>query len=97
MMSFLRNTLRNPCYGVAKCYAFGSVVAQYPTRDVDIIIQFDSSKPGEVNMYRDRLRKVESLFQQHHKLSLHVQTFLCTENEALNRFLIKADVYKCIF
>ena len=47
MKSFLRNTLANPWYGVAECYAFGSVVGIYPTRDVDIVIQFVSSEPKE--------------------------------------------------
>ena len=46
MKLFLRNSLKNPCYGVAKCYAFGSVVGRYSMRDVDIVVQFDSSKQG---------------------------------------------------
>ena len=94
--SFLRNTLKNPCYGVAKCYAFGSVVGLYPTRDVDIIIQFGSSKPGQVRLYRDRLRNIESLFQEFHDRKRHVQTFLSTENEALHRFLDDAGVHERI-
>ena len=66
MKSFLRNNLLDPHYGVTKCYVFGSVVGQYPTRDVDIVIQFDSSKPGQVRVYRDRLRSIERLFEEHH-------------------------------
>ena len=87
MKSFLRNALNDPWYGVAKCYAFGSIVGQYPTRDVDIIIQFDSSKQGQVRAYHDRLRNIESSFQEFHGRKLHLQTFLSTENEALHRFL----------
>ena len=37
-----RNSFSNPWYGISKCYAFGSVVRQYPTHDVDIVVQFDS-------------------------------------------------------
>ena len=59
MKSFISKSLSNPQYGVAKCYAFGSVVRRDPTRDVDIIIQFDSSKPRQIRHYRDRLRNVE--------------------------------------
>ena len=85
--SFLHNSLVDSYYGVATCYAFGSVIGQYPTRDVDIIIQFDSSKQHEVRIYRDRLRSVEIRFQDFHGLQLHVQTFLSGENEALHSFL----------
>ena len=94
MKSFLRNTLSDPCYGVAKCYAFGSVVGQYPTRDVDIIIQFDSSEQGQVRTYRDRLRSIESSFQEFHGLVLHVQTFLSAEDEALDTFLDHAGLHE---
>ena len=94
MKSFLRNTLINPWYGVAKCYAFGSVVRQYPTRDVDIIIQFDSSQRGRVRTCRERLRNIERSFQEYHGLALHVQTFLFAENEALDRFLKNAGQHE---
>ena len=96
MKSFLRNALGNPHYGVAESYAFGSVVGQHPTRDVDIIIRFDSSKPGRVRTYRDRLRIIESNFQEFHGLKLHVQTFLSAENDALHRFLDDAGVHERI-
>ena len=96
MKSFLRNTLSNPWYGVTKCYAFGSVIRQYPTRDVDIVVQFDSSKRNRVRTCRDRLRKLESSFQEFHSLGLHVQTFLSTENEALHRFLDDAGLHERI-
>lgn len=96
MKSFLRNTLSNPWYGVAKCYAFGSVVRLYPTRDVDIVVQFDSSEPKQVRIYRDRLRKIERLFSEHHALELHLQTFLSAENEHLHRFLDDAGAHERI-
>ena len=96
MKSFLRNALRDPWYGVAKCYAFGSVVGQYPTGDIDIIIQFDSSKQDQVRTYRDRLRNIESNFQGFYDLKLHVQTFLSAEDEALHRFLNDAGVHEQI-
>ena len=96
MKTFLRNALNDRWYGVARCYAFGSVVAQYPTRDVDIIIQFDSSNERQVCICRDRLRKIESSFEEFYRLKLHVQTFLSTENKALDRFLIKAGVHQSI-
>lgn len=95
--SFLKNNLADSHYGVAKCYLFGSVVRRDPTRDVDTVIQFDTSKPGQVRTYRDRLRSIEQLFQEHHGLMLHVQTFLSSENEALDRFLVKAGVNECVF
>ena len=60
--SFLRNTLRDEWYGVSKCYVFGSVVRQDPTRDVDIVVQFDSSNERRVRVSRDRIRKVEREF-----------------------------------
>ena len=96
MKSFLRNTLTNSWYGVAECYAFGSVVGLYPTRDVDIVVQFDSSEPRQVRIYRDRLRKIEHLFDEHHALKLHVQTFLSAENEYLHRFLNDAGAHERI-
>ena len=94
--SFLRNALKDPLYGVTRCYVFGSVVGQYPTRDVDIIIQFDSSKQNRVRTYRDRLRSIESSFQEFHGPKLHVQTFLSDEDEALHRFLNKAGMHERI-
>ena len=94
--SFFRNSLSNPWYGVSKCYAFGSVVGQYPTRDVDIIVQFDSSKQNKVRMYRERLRSIEGNFQEIYNLKVHVQTFLSTEDEALQKFLNKAGVHQRI-
>ena len=96
MKSFLRNLLSNPHYGVAECYTFGSVVRQDPNRDVDIVIRFDSSKPRRVRTYRDRLRNIESNFQEFHGLELHVQTFLSAENEALHRFLDDAGMHERI-
>ena len=51
MKSFLCNSLSRPSFGVAKCYAFGSVVRSDPTRDVDIVIQFDSSNRRHVRSY----------------------------------------------
>ena len=73
--SFFRNSLSNPCYGISKCYAFGSVVGQYPICDVDIIVQFDSSKEYKVRIYRERMRNIESKFQEIYALKAHVQTF----------------------
>ena len=96
MKSFLRNSLSDPWYGVAKCYVFGSVVGKYPKRDVDVIIQFDSSKERMVRDYRNRLRNIESSFQEFHNLALHVQTFLPSENGALCTFLAKAGMYERI-
>ena len=96
MKSFVRNNLRDPRYGVAKCYVFGSVVGQYPTRDVDIIIQFDSSNPGRIRTYRDRLRNVESSFREFYNLHLHVQTFLSVEDEALHEFLNGIGLHECL-
>ena len=93
---FLRNSLSDSSYGVAKCYAFGSLVGQYPTRDVDIIVQFDSSKPRQVRIYRERLREVESNFQEFRSLKLHIQTFLSSEDAAIETFLNKAGVHECI-
>ena len=96
MKLFLYNSLKNPCYGVAKCYAFGSVVGQHPTRDVDIVIQFDSSKQSPVRTYRERLRNIESSFQEFHGLKLHLQTFLSDEDDALDRFLDRAGAHELI-
>ena len=94
--SFLRNHLNDQKYGVAKCYVFGSIVRQYQSRDVDVIIQFDSSKPGRVRTYHHRLRNIESIFQEFHNLKLHLQMFLSTEDKALDRFLNKTGMYERI-
>ena len=96
MKSFLRNTLSNPSYGVVNCYAFGSVVAKYPMRDVDVIIQFNSSERKQVRIYRERLRNIESSFQEFHGLKLHVQTFLSAEDDALENFLNRAGAHERI-
>lgn len=90
MKNFLRNVLSNPWYGIAQCYAFGSVVAHYPSRDVDIIVQFDSSTERRVRTLRGRLRQVEQLFHEHHQTRLHPQFFLGNEDESLANFLVRA-------
>lgn len=87
MKSFLRNALTDASYGVAKCYAFGSVVRQYPTRDVDIIIQFDSSEPHRIRAYRDRLKYIETIFHGFHGRRLHLQMFLSSQDETMDKFL----------
>ena len=97
MKSFLRNTLRDKWYGVSKCYVFGSVVRQDPTRDVDIVVQFDSSNERRVRMSRDRIRKIERSFQEFYELKLHIQTFLCAEDQAVNDFLSVAGAHERIF
>lgn len=96
-MSFLRNELHDSKYGVARCYAFGSVVREYPTRDVDIIVQFDSSQERKIRTYRHRLRTVEKSFQEFYSRQLHVQMFLSDEDECLQRFLEVAEHYERIF
>ena len=96
MKSFLRNAFSSADYGIAECHAFGSVVGHYPTRDVDIVIRFDSFEPGRVRTCRDRLREIESRFKEFHGLELHVQMFLSTESEALRRFLDVAGAHERI-
>lgn len=94
MKSFIRNSLSESWYGVTRCYGFGSVLREYPTRDVDIIIQFDSSEPQSVRRYRQRLRAIESGFRELHNRNLHIQTFLLSEDEALDCFLNKAGAHE---
>ena len=96
MKSFLRNTLSDPWYGIVRCHVFGSVVRQYATRDVDIIVQFHSSKEHRVRICRDRLRSVETSFEEFHGKKLHVQTFLSAQNEALDKFLNVAGAHERI-
>ena len=94
IQSFFRNCLQDQWYGIAKCYAFGSVVGKYPTRDVDIVVQFDSSVEREVRNYRGRMRTIERNFQGMYNLNIRLQTFLSTEDEAVQSFLGKAGVYQ---
>ena len=94
--SFLRNSLSNSSYGVAKCFAFGSVVRSDPTRDVDIVIQFKSSKRRHVRSYRENLRSVEQKFREIYGRELHLQTFLSDENASLGEFLSVAGEHEQI-
>ena len=87
MKIFLRNALRDPWYGVHRCFLFGSILGQYPTHDVDIIIQFTSSQEGDVRTYRKRLRMIEKEFREFYDLELHIQTFLSSEDAHLDDFL----------
>ena len=96
MKSFIRHALKNPTYGVARCYAFGSVVRSYATRDVDIIIQFNTSDPRLIRIYRDRLRNVEDQFKEFYGLGLHLQMFLSTEDGALSKFLMQVGCHEAI-
>lgn len=87
-----RNSFSNPWYGISKCYAFGSVVRQYPTHDVDIVVQFDSSEENEVRNYRKRLRGIEKSFGEMFGLPIHVQTFLSTEADGCKASWTKREI-----
>lgn len=94
MKSLLRSAMRNPWYGVSKCHAFGSIVRDYPTRDIDVVIQFNTSERKQVRIYRNRLRSFESTFRETYRQNLHVQTFLSEETAALQRFLNRAETHE---
>ena len=96
MKLFLCKSLKDQCYGVAKCYVFGSVVRRDKTRDVDIVVQFESSEQGPVRTYRNRLRNIENVFQDYFGVKLHLQTFLCDEDGSLDGFLERAGTYERI-
>jgi predicted nucleotidyltransferase len=96
MILFLSNVLMDTWFGIARCYAFGSVVRRDRTRDVDIIIQFSSSKAAKIRIYRYRLRSIEKSFQEYHDKKLHIQTFLSTEDAELQIFLQETGAYKLI-
>ena len=87
MKEFIRNELSDPRYGVAQCYVFGSVIHQYPTHDVDVVIQYNSSIEHSVRSYRIRLGTVQQKFENFYGLKLHLQTFLFSEAEKLHCFL----------
>lgn len=87
---FLSKSLTEDSYGVAGCYAFGSVVREDPTRDVDIVIGFNTSDPKRIRSHRQRLREVEHTFGDIFHLTLHLQTFLDSEHDQLLEFLAKA-------
>ena len=93
--SFLRHALQDNWYGVKQCFVFGSIVGGYPARDVDIIVQFDSADERGVRAKRDRLRRFESDFREFHEgLGLHVQTFLSTEDDALQNFIGRTGAHQ---
>ena len=96
MKQFLQSCLANPEYGVYRCFVFGSVIGKYPTRDVDVIVQFNSFKESQIRLYRGRLRKVESSFHEFYKLKLHLQTFVSIENDELDGFLNDTGLYEQI-
>ena len=87
---FISKSLAETRYGVAACYAFGSVVREYPTRDVDIVIGFNSSDQRQIRTYRNRIRELELTFSEVFQLTLHLQTFLDSECDQLLEFLAKA-------
>ena len=97
MKIFLRNALRDPWYGVRRCFVFGSILGKYQTRDVDIVIQFASSQEGEVRSYRKRLRMIEKEFRELYNLELHLQTFLSSEDAYLDDFLNDIGTHDSIF
>ena len=94
---FLGNSLSQAAYGVARCFAFGSVVRDHPTRDVDVVIQFSTSNPNEIRLNRQRLREVERSFNQVYGHRLHLQMFLRSEDEELQDFLTRAGDYERLF
>lgn len=96
LKAFLTNVLTDPCYGVERCYLFGSVTKQYPTGDVDIVIQFTTSEQGQLLAYHGRLREVERSFRDLYDSKLHVQRFLSSEATALQLFLDDTDGYEQI-
>lgn len=91
---FLQKSLAESTYGVSKCYAFGSVIREYPTRDVDIVIQFGTSNPSQIRTYRRKLRDIEHTVEEFYNLKLHIQTFLASESDHLLDFLTKAGAHQ---
>lgn len=83
--------------GISRCFLFGSIIHEHPTRDVDTIIQFSSLKPRSVRKYRMRLYNVERQFQNlFDGLMLNLTLFLSNEDEDLHEFLQRAGKYKQI-
>ena len=96
MKSFLQNALGSPFYGIAECYVFGSVVRRDPTRDVDIVVKFDTTEEGLTRIYRDRIKNIEENFKEFHDLELHLQTFLSDQDENVRNFLKVAGEHERI-
>ncbi len=90
MTAWLRQQLARQEFHIRFAAAFGSVTKRYPTRDVDVVVQFE---PGSDDRDRTAGLLVKALartFTAEFQLPLHLQLFSSTETDRLLKFALRA-------
>jgi hypothetical protein len=90
MLRWVADALTAAGAHVAFAAAFGSVLASFPTRDVDVIIQFSPVADSTIRKSSGALKGVCRTFRAEFGLGLHIQTFAYEETDALVAFVLRA-------
>lgn len=91
--AWLRQQLARQEFHIRFAATFGPVTQTYPTRDIDVLVQF---KPGSDDRNRKADLRVKALartFTAEFQLPLHLQLFSSTETDRLLKFALRAGSF----
>jgi predicted nucleotidyltransferase len=77
-------------FHVCLAAVFGSVTRAYPTRDVDVVVQIESTSDRHIRKLGLRLKELGRTFEAEFGLPLHLQLFASTETNELLDFAVRA-------
>lgn len=93
---WVKNELGKPEFGVKFAAAFGSITGSYPTRDIDIVVQFDDASDQVIRKKAAGLQALGKVFEAEFNLPLHLQLFLETETNDLVGFARRAGAIEVL-
>jgi hypothetical protein len=93
---WLRATLSNPKLGVIFAAAFGGLVAMYPTRDVDVLVQLGDAIDHTLRKRVLAIKRLSIHFEDAYHMPLHVQFFSFAEADALREFVKRAGAIEVL-
>lgn len=91
MKNWLRKNLAKP--SITCVIVFGSVMASYETRDVDVIVVLKEAKSPRLRKEANDIKRVAREFRAMFTVGLHLQFFTDTEREAIGHFLEVAGAH----
>lgn len=87
---WLRQQLSRAEFHIRLAAVFGSVTRAYPTRDVDVVVQFRPASDHRIRKLGLRLNDLGRTFEAEFSLPMHLQRFASTETAELLGFATRA-------
>jgi len=97
MKNWLRAALADPQLGVAFAAAFGSVVRNDPTRDVDVIVQLAGAGRRDLRNRTIAIKRMAKPFMEIYGLPLHLQFFSVNEMRDMTDFVGRTGHVEVLF